>query len=458
MGRNGSGKTTLLKLIAGLIKPERGTIQVNGRDPRAADSPSSVAILFQNPDNQMVATTVEKEIAFGLENRAASQEEMEATITRLAEAFGATHLLGRITSELSGGEKQRVALAAVMVNDPAVLLLDEPDAFLDATGRKRLHRELNRLRADNRSLVEIRITQDPAVAAEYPRLVVMEQGGIAADGPPGPLLARLEESRRRLLESGTAASLIAALPSRTTLPGDAAQELAQVALDRVSFAYPFRGTVLEGITLRLRTGEIAGLVGPTGSGKTSLGLLLCGVLKPTDGTVTFLDRGGIDMPAAGIRGQVAAVLQQPERQFFLESCAREVAFGPTNLGRNLTPNEVDNCLGLVGLEPSRFRDRDPFSLSAGEKRRLAFATVLSMAPALVIFDEPTAGLDYEGFAQFVHLARALRTARVGQVIITHESELIRLLCDRVASLRPGGRLTELPPAKYLAARGDQTGA
>jgi energy-coupling factor transporter ATP-binding protein EcfA2 len=145
MGRNGSGKSTLARLVAGLIKPEQGRVVVNGDDTRPIDGGPRVGILFQNTDNQMVATLVDSELAFALENMAFGQDEMEAAVTAVAERFGISHLLRRLTSDLSGGEKQRVALASIMIQDPPVLVLDEPDSFLDEAGRRILSSELLRI-------------------------------------------------------------------------------------------------------------------------------------------------------------------------------------------------------------------------------------------------------------------------------------------------------------------------
>jgi energy-coupling factor transporter ATP-binding protein EcfA2 len=143
------------------------------------------------------------------------------------------------------------------------------------------------------------------------------------------------------------------------------------------------------------------------------------------------------------------MLQQPERQFFLETCAEEVAFGPSNRGRSLSSAEINSFFELVGLSPARFVDRDPFSLSAGEKRRLAFAAVLAMSPSFVIFDEPTAGLDGEGVGRFIALSRALRQLGVGQIIISHDGDVVRQLCDRVAYMTRRGDLLLLSLSELL---------
>jgi energy-coupling factor transporter ATP-binding protein EcfA2 len=223
----------------------------------------------------------------------------------------------------------------------------------------------------------------------------------------------------------------------------------EVRLDEVSFAYPMASPLLESGSMAVKSGEIVGLVGPTGAGKSSLGLLLCGLLKPTDGTVMCLDASGDVIPLSRRRGQVVALLQQPERQFFMDTCSEEISFGPANLGRKLSPAEVDGFFEMVGLNPSEFAGRDPFTLSGGEKRRLAFAAVLSMAPSVVIFDEPTAGLDPEGVGRFLVISRTLKQLGVAQVIISHDGNVIGLLADRVIYLQSPTVLRELSPQQLL---------
>ena len=185
MGANGCGKSTLARILAGLLEVSQGEFELNG----VADRPIPVGLLFQNPDNQMVAVTVEKEIAFALENLAVPFEEMDRRVAATLERFGIEHLRTRLTSELSGGEKQRVALASVMICMPPVLVLDEPDSFLDAQGRAALRQEEEQIRRENPDMILVRITQYPSVAKRYQRLIVLDRGQVAADGSPPQILA-----------------------------------------------------------------------------------------------------------------------------------------------------------------------------------------------------------------------------------------------------------------------------
>jgi energy-coupling factor transport system ATP-binding protein len=446
MGANGSGKSTLAKLLAGLIVAEGGRVRVEIPSP----SPLPVGMLFQNPDNQMVSVTVDKEIAFALENLGVPLPEMENRISQTLERFSISHLRHRLTSELSGGEKQRVALAAVMVFQPSILVLDEPDSFLDESGKATLMQELAKLKAANAEMIQVHITQYPATARRYPRLVVLDEGRVAADGAPEQIFG----DRMLCLKTGLSFDLDG--DRKLKLPAtllndrnDRSPGLEAILLRRASFRYPGERDILKNVSVRLSRGETLGLVGPSGSGKSSLALMLCGLLKPTDGEIEYLDAGSNPLSREHSVGRVAAAFQQPERQFFLSTSAAEISFGPKNLGRTLSREEVYAMLALVGLEPKTYGSKDPFTLSGGEKRRLAFASILSLSPQFAVFDEPTCGLDQEGVGRFILLSQALKRRRVGQVIISHDGDVIRTLADRIVYLQGDTGWTELSSADFF---------
>lgn len=432
MGANGCGKSTLALMLAGLFQPQAGRLEI--RDPSKAVLP--VGLLFQNPDNQMVAVTVEKEVAFALENLGTPPDEMEHRIAETLERFRITHLRKRLTSELSGGEKQRVALASVMVLKPPILVLDEPDSFLDQAGKAFLTEELSRLKKENSSLTELRITQYPQIAEQYNRLIVMQDGSVTADDHPSKILADNDLCLRTSIRYSpqTDAASLFAMPDLT--PVD--ETLRHIGTHKLSFGYPGVSPLIHDLGVTLAAGEILGLVGPSGSGKSSLAQLLCGLLKPTAGEIVLTDAAGATLPGDRMHGSVTALFQQPERQFFLSTCADEIAFGPTNLGHDPTRAEIDAMFKLAGLDVEAFRGRDPITLSGGEKRRLAFAAVLSMRPRFVLFDEPTCGLDQEGVGRFEQLCRHLKQQGVGIVIITHDGDIVHALADRVLTLSGHG--------------------
>lgn len=434
MGANGSGKSTLARLIAGLVEPTRGTVRIKA----SRNSHLPVGILFQNPDNQMVAVTVEKEIAFVLENMAVPHSVMHEKVESTLERFGITHLRKRLTSELSGGEKQRVALAALMIAEPSILVLDEPDSFLDTVGRRALQAEEDRIRRENPNVIIVRITQYRTVASRYPRLLVLNKGEIVADSIPNEIFSNRDFCRAAGLSYQSSGS------TDTQDNAEANGVKDKIELNEILFAYPGNDPAISKLSLSVSGGEILGVVGPTGAGKTTLGNLFCSILKPTEGTVTSTTR-----TSENKKPLVVGAFQQPERQFFLSSCEKEIAFGPANLGRPIQQERVRELLDTVGLEPDSFLNRDPFTLSMGEKRRLAFATILALDPDFVLFDEPGCGLDPEGIGRFCDLVSRLKREGRGVVIISHDGQIIKTLADRVLSL---GRndYSLMPAADFFA--------
>jgi energy-coupling factor transport system ATP-binding protein len=441
MGPNGSGKSTFGRLLAGLLTPTGGQVRIESHSSETARA-DQVGMLFQNPDNQMVSVLVDKEVAFALENRAVPMTGMKPRVAEMLAMFGISHLAKRLTSQLSGGEKQRVALASVMICNPPILLLDEPDSYLDAAGRRLLRDVLARLHDTYPNLIEIRVTQYLEIARAYPRLLVFGEGELQADGPPARILADPERAARLGLVAVVQGS------DRTASVTKQPVAIAALELDTVSFAFARTKTpVLSKVSLQIRAGEKVAVVGPTGAGKSTLGLLLTGLYKPTEGALRRRENPEYNGPK---HMPISAVFQQPERQFFLPTCAEEIAYGPKAAGRVMTQTRIERYLDLAGLEPLRFADRDPLSLSVGEKRRLAFAVVLALEPDFVLFDEPTAGLDPDGVARFQALAHTQAQAGKGVIFITHERQLVERLADRVWVVTGNGSVADLAPVDFLA--------
>lgn len=425
MGANGSGKSTFGKLIAGLLKANRGYLRLDSHNHLPA------GIIFQDPDNQMVAVVVENEIAFALENLGTAPEIMFQKVEQSLQRFEIEELQKRITSELSGGEKQRVALASVMIFEPDILILDEPDSYLDQRGKSALYRELDKLYQQKQHMTQIHITQYPEVAQQYDRILIFYQGEIVADSDYKSIFSNKEFCQKVGLAYKSNNHLDFGSLAKTE------SVINKITIENLSFGYNSDHPIIKNMKAEFKRGEIWGLVGFSGSGKSSLGSLLCGLLKPTTGEIKYFDNQKQLLDQNEIPGRVAALFQQPEKQFFLSSCDEEIKFGPKNFGFNLSKTELEKWYEMVGLNSESFSDRDPFSLSGGEKRRLAFASVLSISPDFVIFDEPTCGLDPEGVGRFIELVEQLKIAGKGIILISHDGQLLNRLADGIVLLNRG---------------------
>ncbi len=444
MGANGSGKSTLIKAIAGLLSIDSGMIFIThqraGGDKDSTDR-GQIAVLFQNPDNQMVAVTVEKELAFGLENQAMTFSEMHEKVLDTAQQFGISHLFSRHTSQLSGGEKQRVALASVMITDPAILLLDEPDSFLDIKGREILDEQLRSLRARNPNLIELRITQSLDTARGYSRLVILDAGRVAADGKPEVILNDSEMLKRIGLLADVPNQNIPA-PTISFLVKRQNTKITAAKLHHLSFAFLNSPELFSAINFSFETENVTGLRGSTGSGKSTLALLLTGLLKPNTGSVQIHTLTAEKEQTIVDPRIIGMVFQQPEKMFCMSTCRDEVSFGPINLGMTLSYVELRHLFELVGLDYDTLAERDPHTLSAGEKRRLAFISILSMSPQFIIFDEPTSGLDANAIQLFCALSNHLKRIDIGQLIISHDEMFLQNIADKIVDIEAVKRGTQ----------------
>lgn len=475
IGANGSGKTTLARCLNGLHLPSEGDVQVDDlstRDPEALfEVRKRVGMVFQNPDDQLVSTSVETEIAFGLENLAVPHEQMHRRVDEALDTFHLDAYRHHPPHHLSGGEKQRVAIAAAVALRPRYLVLDEPTSLLDPHSRREVGELLRSLR-DEFGITTIHITQIPEQAARVDRLIVMHQGRLLYDASPAELFAdprllqridldvpftcalasRLKENRFPLpvTELFDVESLAAALLPHCSssppdwrpppLPADSSSKLSTEALEHIyDQGLPTEQRGICRVDLDIPAGGIVALIGPSGSGKTTLAQHFNGLLKPHRGRV-LLDAEDIwtqDLPQ--VRRRVGLVFQFPELQLFEESVELDVAFGPRNLG--YAPERVEELVDLsldsVGLPREQFGQRSPLSLSGGEKRRVALAGVLAMAPEVLVLDEPTAGLDGRATRNMSQVFRQLQKQGKTLVLITHNMDLVAELATHVVVLKKG---------------------
>lgn len=514
LGANGSGKSTLASVVCGLLAPDAGAVTLVGERVfanGAADFDAyrrarrKLGLVFQNPEDQIVTSMVEEDVAFGPENLGLPPERIEHLVRRELRRVAMERYAKADPARLSGGQRQRVTIAGALAMEPRVLVLDEPSSSLDVRGRRSVMRVVEKLRGVGCTVVHVTHFMDEALGAD--RVVVLDHGRVALAGTPQEVFSRAEEARGLGLEepfagllsarlrergldvawtcdenallselargtSGAAASPHAAA-ARTVgtaaSPRRAAEATAaprpapapMVRAEDVRFSYgrsrrrrptPTTPQALDGVALDVPRGAHVALVGQTGSGKSTLLRLIAALDVPDQGRIEV---DGI--PTADRRrrrrlhGRVGYVMQRPERQLFAETVAQDVAYGPTNLG--LSPGEVEGrvrrALDLVGLTGKD--DASPFQLSGGQQRLCALAGVLAMGPGLLVLDEPTAGLDPQGRHNLRRILDGLNAAGTTLVEVTHAME-DAARADLVAVLDGGRVVLTGTPAEVFSAK------
>lgn len=481
IGPNGSGKSTFARCLNGLLQPAAGRVEIDGHSTTDAasifDIRRRLSLVFQNPDDQLVSTTVESEIAFGLENLGTAHtlmvEAVESTITN----FSLERYRHHPPHLLSGGEKQRLAIAACVALQPRYLVLDEPTALLDPAGRQDVMLLLQRLHDQGVTLIHI--TQDPAEAARADRIIVMNDGDVFMDASPADVFSNSEQLRRIGLGAPYAAALTTCLRNRgvpvepghietVTLESSLAnlchqgqddvlqvgdvmapestppEQPPKLSVRDVSFTYEIAPgkslRALSGINLDIPPASAVAIIGPSGSGKTTLAQHFNGLLRPDRGQIC-LDGDDIWLEAdqSTVRSRVGLVFQFPEMQLFAETLAEDVAFGPRN--SNFDEAEIDlrvrQALDVVGLPVDVYGARSPFSLSAGQRRRAAIAGVLAMQPQVLVLDEPTAGLDPHAAQSTMDILNHLLASGRTLVLISHDMDLVATLASHVVVMQSG---------------------
>lgn len=501
LGGNGSGKSTLARHINALLIPDEGQVMVDGQVTSQSDVQylvrSTAGMVFQNPDDQLVATLVEDDVAFGPENLGIPMPELEERVHAALERVGLTGFEKRETHALSGGQKQRVAIAGVLAMEPRILILDEASAMLDPRGRNSLLRTCRELHAEGMTIILITHFMEEAAAAD--RVVVLEEGKVALAGTPSEVFSQVDRLVELNLEIPFASSASRLLqrsgwdvPVCTTedeLVECVAAACGERAFDMqghapfveapsifadepvlsvqgVSYTYdaakenggglfakkkeaapvhewgggPDDAWALQDVTFDVYPCEFFGIAGHTGSGKSTLIQHLNGLLHPAAGRVLVQGEDiSSKAAAAKARSVVGVVFQYPEHQLFAPTVYEDVAFGPRNLGLSEpeVAKRVAQALERVGLDFKSMRDRSPFQLSGGQQRRVAFAGVLAMDPQVLVLDEPAASLDPVSRKRFMRLIKGLHEEGLTVVMVSHNMEDLAVLCDRVAILDKG---------------------
>lgn len=478
LGRNGSGKTTFSKQLNAILRPSEGTVTVDEMGTKDVDKlyeiRQRVGMVFQNPDNQMVAANVEEEVAFGPENLGMESDTIVARVKQALEQVRMWKRRKTAPNHLSGGQKQRIAIAGILAMHPDYIVLDEPTAMLDPKGRKEVMEALQRLNQEQEMTV-ILITHDMEEAALASRIILLADGQVRFDGTPEDFFGEDALLAEMGMEAPLSYRVQQAMGSAANLQSGAGEKRDKCKIDaldifekdkdllslqHVSYIYSpgtaYEKVALDDVNLSLGKGEIVGLAGHTGSGKSTMIQLLNGLLKPTSGTVTF---EGKDIHAKGysgnyLRSKVGMVFQYPEHQMICDTVWEDVAFGPNKQGLTgeACETRVEEALRFVDL-PEKYYQASPLQLSGGQKRRVAIAGVLAMHPEYIILDEPAAGLDAAGKREiFDRIRRMSREQGIGVLLVSHSMEDLAEYADRIIVLDDGKKILDDRPAEVFAER------
>jgi energy-coupling factor transport system ATP-binding protein len=456
-GRSGSGKSTLLKCINGLI-PHRymgrysGEVRVKGlrvAETKLSQLSQVVGTVMQEVSKQLVLPIVSDDVAFGLCNQCLSLEEVKRRVELTLARMGISHLRDRDINELSGGEKQRVAIAGVLAMDPPVILMDEPLANLDSEGVSLLQQLIRQLKGEGRTLIVAEHRVEEVLEAGVDRVVVMEQGEIVEDTRDPRALAKFV-GRLKL----PAEMLVRSIKAEPTAPGGGATTpagRAAVEFRDVWFSYDGK-PVLLGVNLVIREGERVALLGNNGAGKSTMAKLMLGILKPTRGDVLVYGVSTTNREVYELAPIVGLVFQDPFAMLFAKTVKEEISFGPLNTGvpRDEIPSRVVEAAEICRVK--HLLDHSPFASSHGEKKRICVASILSMRPKVLVLDEPTAGQDYESYTSFMEFVDELIRKDVVKtlVLITHDTDLAIEYTDRTLVLSNGKVIADGPTRRLLA--------
>lgn len=497
IGPSGAGKSTLASAITGAIPHHyRGRLfgstlvaRLDTCEASLTDIAKVVGSVLQDIDAQMVASVVEDELLFGLENFGIDHREIEGRIASALDAVGIADLRHREIATLSGGQKQKVAIAAILAMAPRVIVMDEPTSALDPASARDVFEVLRRAK-ELTGMTVILIEQTVALLAEYcDRVVVIDQGRIALDGTPTDVFSHGETLRaigvdtprtvrisNSLAEAGLAPNDSPALTldgAESLVAGILAPGLSEsspivprtlgdrpdarntvderpIIVDVAGAAYSY-GTGqagIEGINLTVRAGEILAVVGQNGAGKTTFTKLLNGLIKPSAGVVRIAGLDTRTTPVSALASHAATLFQNPDRQLCRNTVVEEISFGLELQGApaEAARERARHVAATFGLP----ENASPFNLSRGQRQMVALASVVALEPELIILDEPTSGLDYRECMTVMETVRQRALDGAAVVMVCHDMEVVSDFADTLAVMTEG-RLIEVGPSREVFA-------
>jgi len=476
MGRTGTGKTTTLMLLNGLIPnffegEFEGKVIANTMNTtryRVQTLARFIGLVMQDPETQIFGITVEKDIAFGPSNLAYGKEKIQEVVSKSLKSVGLEGFEKKLTSELSGGEKQRVAIAGVLAMEPEIIVLDEPTSELDPKGRDEIYTLISDLRRKENITIIISGHDTEEVLRYTDRVIVLDAGTIVWDGKPSQLFKDVILCQKFGIRPPEVAELSYYLAERGMIPNGSAfldkSEMAKcifsgfrfkdkqtvlndslhigskkvvIETNDLSFHYRKEKHALHNINLKIHEGEFVALIGKNGAGKTTFAKHLNGLLRPSGGQVLINGKDIKSLSTSFLSRQVGYVFQNPDHQIFSATVWDEIEFGLNNIGLSDKEKEkrIIYALEFVGLADNKHRH--PFTLGKGERQKLAVATILAMEPEILVIDEPTTGQDWYGTQQMMGMMEKLHQNGHTVLAITHNMRLAAEYADRIIVFSEG---------------------
>ena len=461
-GASGSGKSTLLKCLNGLI-PHRylgeysGEVKVSNRlvpSTQFLDLALSVGTVLQEADKQLVSSIVEDDVAFGPGNLALPREEIERRVTYSLESMEILNLKERSIFAISGGQKQRLAIADILAMEPEILLFDEPLANLDSNGVRLMQGIFRELHDTGKTILVAEHRTEEVLRANPTRVAVIDKGKILVDSHDPKILMNYGDVIK--VPAEYVVDKYAQSPGKEmrsqllthVMPTTRGGELIRV--ENVTFEYSGGIRALNNINISINEGERIALLGNNGAGKSTLALSMVGLLKPTSGKVLI---GGVetrDISPSEIAKTACLVFQNPFSMLFAKTVKEELQFGPKNIG--IPSEEWSTAITEAAKQCSiqHLLDKSPFASSFGEKKRICVGSVLTMKTSCIILDEPTAGQDYRSYSNFMNFITSLSQQVKTYVVITHDPDLAIEYTDRAIVLNDGKVIADGDTRSILA--------
>jgi energy-coupling factor transport system ATP-binding protein len=488
-GPTGSGKSTLALCLTGLIPQViggdmKGRVLVDGKDTKQYEvyqMAQYIGLVFQNAENQLCSLDVEGEISFGPENLGLPRTEIEKRVTAALNAVNLNDLRSKYTFNLSGGEKHKTVIASSLSMLPKILVLDEPFSELDPIGCQDILQTLKRLNEEYGITIILIEHKLEHVLGFAKNVILLKEGEVVASGPTSSVFKegqldewldlRVPEALKlsqELVKKGFMSNLTlttekfeTAIPTplvnrphearANTHCGEKPQsEKKIIRIEALSYSY-FDGTpALKDVNLEIAPGEFITILGSNGAGKTTLARLMAGQLKSAQGKIYLKGEDVTKRGKADLARVVGYTFQNPDCQLFCKTVKDEIAFGPRhlNLQKEEVNSRVENTLKMMRLE--QFRDRDPQTLSRGQKIGVAVASVLAMKPEVLILDEPTLGQDFRRIRSLVSMLKSMSNEGLALVVITHDVNFAAEHSSRVVIMKDGIILVDGEPHVVLS--------